>query len=99
MYILRYFSFMKFIHEIGRSMFLGLIVNMANIGSSELFRTGAYGISDYRARIISWRFCVNIFWKTMHLAQKTDHCYWIQEVQHLPLEPKIYIIAIISNIS
>ena len=35
----------------------------------------------------------------MHRAQKLDHESWIQEVQHLPLEPKFYIIAIFSNIS
>ena len=26
------------------------------------------------------------FWKATHLAQKEGHLYWIQEVQHLPLE-------------
>ena len=49
--------------------------------------------------IISWWLCVNIFWNVMHLAQKGDHKSWIQEVQHLPLEPKIYLIAIIGDIS
>ena len=43
----------------------------------------------HRARIISWRFCGNIFWNVTHLAQKRNHKFWIQEVQHLPLEPKI----------
>ena len=33
----------------------------------------------------------------MHLAQKVDNQSWIQEVQHLPLVLKIYIIAIIGN--
>ena len=33
----------------------------------------------------------------MHLVQKDDHLSWIQEVQHLPLEPKI--IAMIGDIS
>ena len=35
----------------------------------------------------------------MHLAQKVDHESWIQEVQHLLLVPKIYITAIIGDIS
>ena len=35
----------------------------------------------------------------MHLAQKVDHESWIQEVQHLPLVPKIYIRAIIGDCS
>ena len=26
----------------------------------------------YRARIMSWQFCVNIFWNAMVLAQKVD---------------------------
>ena len=30
-------------------------------------------LSIFRARIISWRFCVNIFWNAMYLAQKLDH--------------------------
>ena len=43
----------------------------------------------YRACIISRRFCVNMFWNAMHIAQKVDHEFWIQEVYHLPLEPKL----------
>ena len=36
----------------------------------------------------------------MHLGSNgTDHYSWIQEVQNLPLEPKIYIRAIIGDIS
>ena len=49
--------------------------------------------------VISWRFSVNIFWNAMHLAQKVDHQSWILRVQNLPFEPKIYIIAIIGDIS
>ena len=45
--------------------------------------------------IISWRFCVNVFWKAMHLVQKIINL----EVQHLPPEPKIYIMEIIGDIS
>ena len=55
--------------------------------------------TNYRARIMSWQFCVDIFWNTRHLAEKLDHYSWIQEVQHLPLKPKIYIKAIIGYIS
>ena len=61
--------------------------------------TSYYLRLDHRARIISWRFSVNIFWNAMHLAQKVDHESWIQEVQHLPLERKIYIRAIIGDCS
>ena len=32
----------------------------------------ALHIRHYRARIISWRFCVNLFWNAMHLTQKGD---------------------------
>ena len=35
----------------------------------------------------------------MHLAKKVDHYFWIQEVQRLPLELKIYIITIIDDTS
>ena len=52
----------------------------------------------YRARNISWQFCINIFWNATHRAQKVDHQSWIEEVQHLPLEPKIYIIAIFGDV-
>ena len=39
-------------------------------------------VHAYRARIISWRFCVNILWNAiMRLAQKVDHWFWIMEVQ------------------
>ena len=35
----------------------------------------------------------------MHIPQLVDYLSWIQEVEHLPLEPKIYIRAMIGNIS
>ena len=35
----------------------------------------------------------------MHLAEKVDLYSWIQDVQHLPLEQKIYIRAVIGDIS
>ena len=46
-------------------------------------------LRHYRAQIISWQFCVNIFWNAIHLAQKVDHQSWIEEVQHLPFKAKI----------
>ena len=46
---------------------------------------------DYKARVISWWFCVNIFWNAMHLAQNVDHKSRIQEFRHLAFHSKIYI--------
>ena len=37
--------------------------------------------------------------KVICQAQNEEHYSWIQEVQHLALEPKIYIIAVFCDIS
>ena len=43
--------------------------------------------------------CLKRFWNAMHLNQMVDHESWIKEDQHIPFEPKNYIIAIIGDIS
>ena len=48
--------------------------------------------------MISRWLSVNGILKVTVLDQKGENLYWIQEVEHLVSEPKIYIIAVFDDI-
>ena len=73
-------------------MFFRQIFRVSNI-KFDSFEVGLLYLEQYQdtqyygAINSSWQFCVNEFWMVTHLSQKKEH------------EPKIYIIAILSNFS